>query len=188
MPRLVRVRPHGEVDPVREPRTRRPDLVAVDDPAIVAAHGSRRQRREVAPRLRLRESLAERELATRDRPEEPLLQRRRGEALERGADRLVREEVEGEREPVVAEDVLDQSGVDVGQTAAAELFRPGHPDPAGLPEGAGHLARVAVGEHSLPAPLGIVGQDRAKGLGECCGFVSERELRLCQPEIHAPRS
>ncbi len=32
MPRLVRVRAHGEVDPVGEPGARRPDLVAVDDP------------------------------------------------------------------------------------------------------------------------------------------------------------
>ena len=89
---------------------------------------------------------------------------------------------------MVAEDVLDQSGVDVGQSAAAELLRPGHPDPAGLPEGAGHLARVAVGEHSLPTPLGIVEQRRAKGLGECCSLLPKRELHLCRPEIHGPRS
>ena len=119
MARLVRVRAHGEVDPVGEPRARRPDLAAVDDEAIPSTHGTRRQRRQVAPRLGLREALAERELPARDRPEQPLLQRRRREPLERAADRLVREEVEREREPVVAEDLLDERRVDVRQPTTA---------------------------------------------------------------------
>ena len=78
MPRvtlLVRVRTHGEVDPVGKPGTRRPDLVPVDDETMPVSHGTRRERCQVAPGLGLREALAERELPARDRPEEPLLQR-----------------------------------------------------------------------------------------------------------------
>ena len=176
MPRLVRVRAHGEVDPVGEPRARRPELVAVDDEAVAAELRSSRQRREVAPRLRLGEALTERELAARDRPEEPLLQRGRGEALERAADRLVREQVEREREPVVAEDLLDERGVDMRQPASAELLRPGHPDPARLAERARDLARVAVGEHPLAPPLGIVDQHRTQACGERRRLFSQLEL------------
>ena len=144
MARLVGVRAHRKVDPVGEPGARRPDLVPVDDEAIARPHRARRQRSEVAARLGLREPLAERELTARDRPEQPLLECGRGEPLERAPDRLVREEVERERKPVVAEHVLDEGGVHVGEPAAAERFRPGHPDPARLPERAGDLARVAV--------------------------------------------
>ena len=89
---------------------------------------------------------------------------------------------------MVAEDLLDECGVDVGQTAAAQFLRPRHPDPARLPECARHLARVAVGEHPLASPLGIVGEQRVHRGGERCGLVAERELPLCQPEIHARRS
>ena len=155
MARLVRVRAHGEVDPVGEPRARRPDLVTVDDVHVAPPLGARRQRREVAACAWLREALAERELAARDRAEQSLLELGRGEALERAADRLVREEIEGEREPVVAEDVLDERRVDVREAAPAELLRPRHPDPAGLTECAGDLARVTVGEHPLASPLGV---------------------------------
>ena len=176
MPRLVGIRADGEVDPVGEPGARRPDLVAVDDEAVAVEHGARRQRGEVAPGAGLREPLAERQLAARDRPEQPLLQLGRGEALERAADRLVREQVEREREPVVAEDVLDERGVDVRQPAAAELLRPGHPDPAGLAERAGHLARVAVGEHPLPPPLRIGLERRPQARGEGGRLLAEREL------------
>ena len=58
--RLVRIRAHGEVDPVGELRARRPDLVAVDDEASPRSVGPRRQRGEVAARAGLREALAER--------------------------------------------------------------------------------------------------------------------------------
>ena len=162
MTRLVRVRAHGEVDPVGEPRARRPDLPAVDDEAIPLTHGTRRQRCQVAPGLRLREALAERELPARDRPEELLLQRRRGETLERAADRLVREEVEREREPVVAEDVLDERRIDVRQPTTPDLLRPRHPDPARLSQRTCHVTRVAVREHPLAAPLGVVDENRAQ--------------------------
>ena len=113
MARRVRLRTHGEVDPVGKPRARRPDLAAVHHEALAFTHGTRRQRRQVAPRLGLREALAKRDLSARDRPEELLLQGGRREPLEGAADRLVREEVEREREPVVAEDVLGERRVDV---------------------------------------------------------------------------
>ena len=88
---------------------------------------------------------------------------------------------------MVAEDVLDERGVDVGQTAAAELLRPGHPDPPGLPERARHLARVAVGEHSLPAPLGIRLERLAQSVGEGRSLLPERTLLVGEPKIHARR-
>ena len=174
MPRLVRIRSHGEVDPVGEPGARRPDLVAVDDVAIVTPHGAGRQRGEVASRPGLREPLAERELAPRDRRKQPLLERRRAEALERAADRLVREEVQREREPVVAEHVLDERGVDVRESAATELLRPRHPDPACPPERARDLTRVAVGEHPLAPPLGIVEQRGRRPAANAVRLLAQR--------------
>ena len=146
---------------------------------------ARRQRREIASRLRLGESLAEGELATRDRPEQPLLERGRREALERAADGLVREQVERERQPVVAEGVLDERRVDVRQAAAAALLRPREADEPCLAERARDLARVAVGEETLAAPLGIVGERRAQARRERRRLVPQRDLRVCQPEIHA---
>ena len=89
---------------------------------------------------------------------------------------------------MVAEDLLGERGVDMGEAAAAELLRPRHPDPPRLPERARHLARVAVGEHPLAAPFRVVGEKRMQALGERCCLVSERALRLCQPEIHPGRS
>ena len=88
---------------------------------------------------------------------------------------------------MVAEDVLDQRGVDVGEATAAELLGPGHPDPAGLAERARDLARVAVGEHPLTAPLRIGLQLRAERGRERRRFLAQRDLPVGQPEIH-PRA
>ena len=126
MPRLVGIRAHRKVDPVGEPRARRPDLVAVDHPRVAAPRRPSGQRRQVAPGTRLREALAEGQLTASDRAEQALLQLGRGVALERAADRLVREEVERQRQPVVPENILDQCGVDVREAAAAELLGPRH--------------------------------------------------------------
>jgi hypothetical protein len=161
--------------------------VAVDDDAVAVTDRARRQRGEVAPRPGLGEALAERELAARDRAEQPRFELGRCEALQRATDRLVREEVQREREPVIAEDVLDDRGVDVRQPTPAELFRPRPADPARLPERSGHLARVAVGEHPLAAPFGIALERRTQGLGERSGILAERTLSVGQPEVHARR-
>ena len=67
---------------------------------------------------------------------------------------------------MVAEDVLDESRVDVREASTAELVGPGHPDPAGLSERAGDLARVAVRGHALATPLGVCRQGGAQVLGE----------------------
>ena len=188
MSRLVGVRANGEVDPVGDPRARRPDLVAVDDPAISPEHGTRRERCEVAPRPGLREALAERELAARNRAEQPLSERRRSEALEGAADRLVGEEVERERQPVVAEDVLGERGIDMRQAAAAHLLRPGHADPSRVAQRARDLARVSVGEHPLTSPLRVGRQGRTQARREGRRLLAQPELLLCQSQIHARRS
>ena len=86
---------------------------------------------------------------------------------------------------MVAEDVLDERGVDVREPAAAELLRPGHPDPAGLAERERDLVRVAVREHALAPPLGIRLEARPETRGERGRFLAERDLRVGQPEIHA---
>ena len=91
--RQARSRKNPFQDPVRELRARRPDLVAADDVRVPAKLGSRRQRAEIAPRPRLREALAEDELAARDRRQEPVDELAGAEALDRGADRLVGKEV-----------------------------------------------------------------------------------------------
>src|SRR5262249_42821653 len=66
VPRLLRVGTDREIDPIREPRARGPDLVAVDDEAIRLDARTGGERREVAPRSGFRKALAEHESAARD--------------------------------------------------------------------------------------------------------------------------
>ncbi len=89
---------------------------------------------------------------------------------------------------MVAEDVLDERGVHVREAPAAELRRPGHADPARLAECARHVARVAVGEHPLAAPLGIRLERRPEARRKPRCLLAERALLVGEPEIHARRS
>ena len=179
--RPLRIRAHREVDPVGEVGARGPDLVPVDDETVAREHGRRAQRGEVASRPRLREALAEDELAAGDRRQQLLLQVGLREALERGADRLRGEQVEGERQPVVAEDLLDERRVQVREAPAAHLLRPRKPDPPRPAELAGHVARVAVGEKALAPPLGVRLEHRTQALAERSRLLAERQLLGCEP-------
>ena len=104
--RGVRVRAHREVDPVRDLRARGPDLVARDHEALAVAARRGAQRGEVGAGLGLGEALAEDEPAGRDLREQPLLELLRGVAEQGVADRLDRQQVARQRQPVVAEALL----------------------------------------------------------------------------------
>jgi len=177
-----------EIDPVGEPGARRPELVPAHHEAVAAKGGARRQRREIAPRVRLGEALTEDEAAPRDLRQQPLAELLRAEALERAADGLVREEVEGEGQPVVAEDVLDEGGVDVREPASARLDRPGHPDPTSPAELGRHLPRVAVRGHSLPLRLGALSDEPLEPDRDDRCLLAERSLLGGQAELHVRRS
>jgi hypothetical protein len=120
--------------------------------------------------------------------EEALLEILGREAIERRTDRLRGEEVERDREPVVAEDLLSERRVEVRQPASSELLRPWKPDPALASERFGHRTRVAVGEEALASPLGIRLEQRSQALAEGAGLIAKRQLLLGQPEVHAGRS
>ena len=88
---------------------------------------------------------------------------------------------------MVAENVLGERCVDVREAAPTELLRPRHPDPAGLPQRTGHLARVTVGEHPLPSPFRLRLQTRTESGSKRRSLLAQRDLRVCHPEIHARR-
>ena len=178
---------HGEVDPVGELRARRPDLVTVDDVRVAAQLRPRRQRAEVAPRAGLREALAEDELAARDRRQQLLDERGRAEPLDRRADRLVREEIRRERQPVVAEDLLDERRRQPREPASAELDGPRHPDPSGLAERAVDGDRVAVREHPLPPPLRVALEQRPQARAEGGRVGPEGALLGCRSQVQRGR-
>jgi hypothetical protein len=88
---------------------------------------------------------------------------------------------------VVAEDVLDERGVDVGQSAPTELLGPGHPDPACSSERLCDLTRVAVREHPLPPPLGVALERGMERRSERGRLLAQRVLFVGEAEVHARR-
>ena len=88
---------------------------------------------------------------------------------------------------MVAEDVLDDRGVDVGQSAPTELLGPGHPDPACSSERLRDLAGVAVREHPLPPPLGVCLERGLERRSEGGRLLAQRVLFVGEPEVHARR-
>ncbi len=85
---------------------------------------------------------------------------------------------------MVAEDVLDERGVEVRKPAASELLGPREADPARPAELAGHVARVAVGEEALPPPFRVGFEQRPKLLAERSRLLAERHLLGGQPKVH----
>ena len=142
-----------EVDPVGVLGARGPDLPAVDDEPLPVEDRPRAQRGQVRACLGLGEALAEDQLARGDPRQQPLDQLRRREAQEGVADRLHRQQVARQRQPVVAEHLLHRRGPQRVEAAASHGLRPVQADPPGPAEALVDVPRVGVGRHALKAVL-----------------------------------
>ena len=128
--------------PVGPHRSRRPDLLPVEDPlgAVVAQHAGRADGGEVGAGVRLAPGLRPHDLARRHGGEEPRLLLVGADLHDRGAEQEDAVLVHPARRAGAVVLLLEDQPVEVVGAAAAVLLRPRHRRPAALPERALPLA------------------------------------------------
>ncbi len=84
---------------------------------------------------------------------------------------------------MVAEDLLDERRREPREAAPAELDGPGHPDPACLTERPVDGDRIAVGQHPLAPPLGVVLEQGTQAGAEGGRVGAEGALLGCRAEV-----
>jgi hypothetical protein len=122
------------------------------------AHSQRTSAESGSPgtiEYRARRNLTEQHPAGRDFRQQSLLELIRGVAEEHVADRLDRQQIAGQRQPLVAEALLGGERGERVPAAPAQPLGPVQADPPLAPHRGATRGRVAVGGHALEAVAGL---------------------------------